>query len=709
ARRLLMAKANKIYVSAADPHAGTSVITLGLVSTLGRMVDRIGFFKPVGEGPGDADVAVMKSAFRLRPDPGEMCPLSITEARELMARGEEGPMLDRICAAYDAVRGTSDLVVMEGISHQRSLHLFDLDINATIAARLGAPVVLVAGASAFGSPVTPEELATSVLAAWSEFQEKGCELIGVVVNRVLGDAFAAARDRYLETLEKERITVFGALPNLSYLGLPRLAQIVKVLDAEVLSGREFLANIAAKTYVAAMQPRNFLKWLQGDNILVIAPGDRDDIMVTVALAQMSPQHRRITGLILTGNLRPDPAILELIEAQSGLQFPILAVQTDTFTTAAAVREMDVRIGPGDDDKIYAVASAVQRYVDQSKLWDTLALSGSRPANAGSFLESIITRAQELHKTIVFPEGEEPRTIRAVARLAQGRVVQPILLGNPRKIKAYAEAEGVALEGVRLLDPRTSDRREAYAEKVFAIRRHRRGGMTREYALQWVDESPIHYGTVMVQCGEADGLVAGAIHATGDTMRPAFQIIGVRPEVGVASSAFFMVFKDRVLVYGDCAIIPNPNAQELAGIAIAAARTAQAFGIEPRVAMLSYSTGTSGTGDDVDKVTEATRLVRERDPGLAVDGPMQYDAAIDPEVGQRKQPDSPVAGRATVFIFPDLDAGNIVYKAVQRMSGAQAVGPVLQGLNKPVNDLSRGCSIDDIYYVGAITAIQAGGL
>ncbi len=706
-----MAKVNKLYICGADPHAGTSVVTLGVVSALSRMVDRIGFFKPVGEGAGDADVAVVKSAFRLTPDPEQMCPVSIAEARELMAHGDESIMLDHICAAYDALRGASDLVVMEGISHQRSLHLFDLDINATIAARLGAPVVLVVGASAFRKPVAPEELATSVVAAWSSFQEKGCDLIGVVVNRILGDAFAVSRDRYVEALSKEKITVFGALPNLDYLGMPRLAQIVKALDADVLSGREALDNIAGKTLIAAMQPRNFLKWLrlQSNITLVIAPGDRDDLMLAIALTQMSPQHSRVAGLILTGGFRPDPEILELLEAQSGLRFPILAVQADTFTTACALREVDVRIEPGDDDKIYAVAAAVQRYVDLSKLWATLELSGSRPAKAGSFLEAIISKAQALNKTIVFPEGEEPRTIRAVSRLALGKVVRPVLLGNPGKIQAYADGEGIPLEGVRILDPLTSDRREPYAEMVCEIRKHRRGGMTREYAQQWVDESPIQYGTVMVQCGDADGLVAGAIHATGDTMRPAFQIIGVRPEVGVASSVFFMVFKDRVLVYGDCAIIPNPNAQELAGIAIAAARTARAFGIEPRVALLSYSTGTSGAGGDVDKVTEATRLVRERDPILAVDGPMQYDAAIDPEVGKRKQPDSPVAGQATVFIFPDLDAGNIAYKAVQRMSGALAVGPVLQGLNKPVNDLSRGCSIDDIYYVGAITAIQAGGM
>jgi len=703
-----MAKADKLYISAADPNAGSSVVALGLLAALSQMVERTGFFKPVGEGAGDADVVLMKSAYGLQPDPGQMCPLTIAEARELMARGEEETILNRICTAYDVIRGTSDLVILEGISHQRSLSIFDLDINASIAARLGASVVLVAGASVDGRPLAPSELTTSVISAWSSFQEKGCDLIGVVVNRVMGDSFDSARDSYVEELDKEGIAVFGVLPNLDYLGMPYLAQIVEALEAEVLSGWEWLGNIGVKTLVAAMEPRNFLNWLQHDNTLVISPGDRDDIMLTVALAQISPQHRRIAGLILTGGLRPDQAILELVKAQTDSEFPILSVKTDTYSTVAAIRGLDVRIGPGDVSKIYAAVGTVERYVDQSKLWDTLEVSASRPAKAGSFLETIISKAKELNKTIVFPEGEEPRTVRAAARLAQGKVLKPILLGNLESIEANARAKDVSLAGVQIIDPLASDQRERYAETVHEIRKHKRGGMTRETALQWLDESPIQYGTAMVQCGDADGLVAGAIHSTGDTIRPALQIIGVHPEVRVASSVFFMVFKDRVLVYGDCAIIPNPNMQELAAIAIAAGRTARAFGIDPRVAMLSYSTGTSGAGGDVEKVTEAVQIVRERDPLLTVDGPMQYDAAIDPEVGKSKRPDSPVAGQATVFIFPDLDAGNIAYKAVQRMSGALAIGPVMQGMNKPVNDLSRGCSVDDIYYVGAITAVQAGG-
>ena len=703
-----MAKTNKVYVSASDPNAGSSVIVLSLLGALSKRVGRIGFFKPVSRGKENTDATLMKAVYGLEPSTSQMCPLSIAESRQLMARDEEGKMLDRICAAYDVIRGTSDLVVLEGINYQRSISAFDMDINAAVAARLGAPVVLVAGASSPKGPVSPEELTTSVISAWSSFQEKGCDLVGVVVNRVSRDSSTADGEEYVKALEKENITVLGAVPDLAYLAMPRLAQIVEGLSAEVLSGGAFLENIVTKTLVAAMEPRNFVKWLRYDHTLVVCPGDREDTVLALALTQKSRQHRRISGLVLTGGLRPDQAILDLVGANGDSEFPILSVEKDTYDTVSAIRGLSVRIGPDDKDKIYTACSAVEHYVDQSKLWEKLEFSKSQPANAGSFLERIVSKAKERNKTIVFPEGEESRTIRAVSRLAQGKVLQPVLLGNPDKINACAKSEGVSLEGVGIEDPFASDQRERYGELVHELRKHKRGGMTMETALQWVDSSPINYGVAMVHCGAADGLVAGAIHSTGDTIRPAFQIIGVRPDVGIASSVFLMVFKNRVLAYGDCAIIPNPNAQELASIAIAGAHTARTFGIDPRVAMLSYSTGNSGSGSDVDKVAEATRIVKEREPFLFIDGPMQYDTAIDPEVAKSKQPDSPVAGRATVFIFPTLDAGNIAYKAVQRMSGALAVGPIMQGMKKPVNDLSRGCSVDDIYYVGAITAVQANG-
>ena len=701
-----MAEAHTLYVYAANAAAGGSVITLGLLHALRQRGRRVGFLNPVRVRGEYRDAALMRAACDLEATPEQMSPLTLVEARDMMARGRERAMLNRISSAYDQLRGTGDLIVLQGINYERSVGVLDMDINAAVAARLDASVVLVAGASLEGRSLPANEIVASVRAAWSSLQARGCDPIGVIVNRVVGDSFDAARDEYVAALRHEGLTVLGVLPELDYLGMPRLTEVVQSLGAEVLSGSEFLGNIVVKTLVAAMEPRNFLRWLTSDGTLIVVPGDRDDVVTTVALTQRSATHRRISGLVLTGGLQPVAAILELVTDRAHAEFPILSAEADTYQAVDAIRSMKVRIAPHDDDKIHAATPAFARYVDVERFCGTLRFAEPHSARGGSFLENIVRRAKQHNRVIVFPEGQEPRTVRAVARLARDGVVRPVLLGGADAIAAAARDASVSLDGVQTIDPAASAQRERYADVFYEIRRHKRGGMTRETALQWVDKSPIHYGTVMVQCGEADGMVAGAVHSTGDTIRPALQVIGVRPDVGVASSVFFMVFKDRVLVYGDCAIVPSPNAQELASIAIAAARTARTFGVDPRVALLSYSTGGSGSGNDVDKVSEATQIVREREPLLAVDGPMQYDAAIDPQVGRSKQPDSPVAGRATVFVFPDLDAGNIAYKAVQRMSGALAVGPIMQGMNRPVNDLSRGCSVDDIYYVAAITALQA---
>jgi len=698
-----MADSRKIYVAGVTPGAGSSVVALGLLGSVERRVSKVGFFKPVGEGASDPEVALMKSAYHLAPEPNELCPFSVAEARRLVGRGKEQELLDRIAASFDVVRGTSDFVVLLGINQQVSVNAFDMDINASVAARLGAPVLLVAGASAGAGEVPPQDLASAVLAGRASFEEEGCEILGAVVNRVPEET--AAR-KYAEVLEAEGIRVFGVIPQIDFITMPRLKHVAEALGAEVLSGRDLLSNISTRTLVAGMEPRNFLKWLTCDNTLVIAPGDREDIILTVAMVQLSSRHRRVSGLVLTGGFKPDSEIISLVKESRVPDFPILLAGGDTYSVASSVSNLRVRIDPGDKDKIFTALAAFDKFVDRARLWDSLQVARRGIPSASAFLESIVEKAQGLGKKIVFPEGDEVRTIRACSRLARGKVLVPILLGDPQSIRKKAAELGADLEGVEILDPSVSEKKEEYAQVVYEIRKHRRGGMTLEGARQWIEQSRIHFGTAMVRCGDADGLVSGAVHSTADTIRPAFQIIGVRPGLALASSVFLMVFKDRVLVYGDCAIVPDPDAGELADIAIASAHTARAFGIEPRVAMLSYSTGRSGSGKDVDKVAEATRIVRQREPYLLVDGPIQYDAAIDPTVAKTKQPDSPVAGRATVFIFPDLNSGNIAYKAVQRMSGAKAVGPVIQGLRKPVNDLSRGCTSDEIYYVAALTAVQA---
>jgi phosphate acetyltransferase len=458
-----------------------------------------------------------------------------------------------------------------------------------------------------------------------------------------------------------------------------------------------------------MEPRNFLQRLQKKKTLVITAGDRNDILMTIACAQSCPDYRKVAGVILSGGIDPDPGVLKLIEDMKLPPLPIMKVESDSFKTAVSVQKVDVRLRPKDQEKISTASSRVADAIDAEALWKALNIPLPKRKRSSSelFLEQLIEQARSFGNHIVMPEGSEPRTLKAAKKIEELGMCDLTLLGDVDRIHQVAKSLGVSFNNrVKILDPRESSRLEEYANVAVEARKGKRGGVTKDVALEWLQESTVNFGTVMVKQGHADGLVSGAVHSTADTIRPALQIIRIKQGTEVASSVFFMALKDRVLVYGDCAIVPNPNAHELASIALSSARTARAFGIEPRVALLSYSTGLSGKGEAVDKVTQALEYVRETNPDFAIDGPLQYDAAIDPEVGHLKLPDSPVAGSANVFIFPDLNAGNIAYKAVQRSAGALAVGPVLQGLNKPVNDLSRGCSVDDIVYTVAVTAIQA---
>lgn len=701
--------ANSLFICGTDQEAGSSVITLGLCGCLRTLAADLAFFKPVGGGPDDPDAAILREALKLPHDPADICPVSIAEARELVAAGQEQQLLERISAAYQKVSRGKEFVVLEGINNQKAMSAFDMDINARIAAHLRVPSLLVARASWPEATTDVDQLVASVQGIKNSFEAREIDIVGVVVNRVRDADLDELRRTLGAAFRRIGLNLYGVVPELAYLGFPKLDQIAAELDAEVLLGRDGLNQVASRTIVAAMEPRNFLRHLNTDKTLVITPGDREDVLLAMACAQQTPKRRSVSGVILTGGIRPDPEIIRLITDMGLLNFPVMAVQPDTFRTATRIGALDVRIRPEDDDKICAAISGVSTHVEHEHLWEALEMPRPRRRRSGaeSFLDELIGRARRSGRRIVLPEGDEPRTIRAVGKLLDMEVCPITLLGDPEKILAAGKDAGVRLDGrASIINPQTAANFERYADLVVEIRKGKRGGITPEVARQWLGESTIHYGTVMVQCGDADGLVSGAVHSTADTIRPALQIIGTDPQIGLASSVFFMALKDRVLVYGDCAIVPNPNAEELAAIAMAAARTAQAFGIEPRVAMLSYSTGKSGTGESVDKVTLATQLVKERNPDFPIDGPLQYDAAIDPEVGRLKQPNSPVAGKANVFIFPDLDAGNIAYKAVQRSAAALAVGPVMQGLRKPVNDLSRGCTIDDIVYTVAVTAIQA---
>lgn len=703
--------ARGLFICSIQPDAGASVIALGLVRTLHRALGAVGFYKPVGTGCDDEDLALMRAAAGIADDAHVGGPISTQAARNLLARDRLHELLDRAAAALHEIRERKSFVVVAGINNQRWAVAHDLDIDEAVAARLETPVLLVARGPKTSDDAGADALAAGVQAAQREFEGKGCEVIGAVVNRVSHDDFAAAARRIQAALTRAGLALFGVLPEIPTLAYPKLDAIAAALDGTVIRGNEFLTNLASKIIIGAMEPHNFLRHIDADGTLVIMPGDRSANLLALAAAQKAERRCNISGVILTGGLTPDPEIMSLIDDLAVSGFPIVCVAADTFTTADRIRSLNVRIRPQDDDKIQAAASAFAQHVDHERLWARLEMPRPRRRiTAASFLDELIDRARAAARHIVLPEGEEPRTLRAVARLREMNICRVTLLGDRQRIVAAGRDAGVKFDaGVEALDPRESARRGHFIEEIVRIGQSRKGGMTAEVAANWLDASAIHFGTLMVHCGDADGLVSGAVHSTADTIRPALQVIRTRPEIGLASSVFFMPLRDRVLIYGDCAINPNPNPAELATIAISSAATARAFGIEPFVALLSYSTGASGKGQDVDKVAEAIQILRQRNPDFPVDGPLQYDAAVDAEVARLKQPDSPVAGRATVLVFPDLDAGNIAYKAVQRSAGVVAVGPVMQGLRKPVNDLSRGCTVDDIVYTVAVTAIQAAAI
>jgi phosphate acetyltransferase len=454
--------------------------------------------------------------------------------------------------------------------------------------------------------------------------------------------------------------------------------------------------------VAAMQIGNFLDYIEKGS-LVVTPGDRSDIIVSALASRLSAAYPDIAGILLTGGIRPDRNVARLVEGWTGVPVPVLLGKEATFQTARRLYNMYGKIEPDNQKKIASALGVFEENVDTVEMRSRLNTRKSTKVTPQMFEYSLIEKAKAHRQHIVLPEGSDERILRAADILVRRGVVDLTILGDIPTIQSKISQMGLNLESVQLIDPSKSPDLEEYIETFHELRKSK--GVSRELACDCMMD-PTYFGTMMVYLGKADGMVSGAINTTAHTIRPALQIIKTKPGISIVSSVFFMCLKDRVLVFGDCAVNPNPNPQQLAEIAINSAETARVFGIEPRVAMLSYSTGDSGAGSDVDLVIEATRIARERAPELLIEGPIQYDAAIDPEVAQKKLPDSPVAGRATVFIFPDLNTGNNTYKAVQRAANAVAIGPVLQGLKKPVNDLSRGCLVPDIVNTVAITAIQA---
>jgi phosphate acetyltransferase len=685
--------AHNLYITGMESGSGKSIVALGLMETLAGSAHRVGFFRPVvqdGGGP-DPQIELIRRRYALEPAYEEMFALSAQEAHAMIAAGRHADLEQRVFDAYKELERRFDVVVCEGTDFAGVLPALDFELNATLANQLGCPVLVVLrGESVRG-------IASAVRVARASLARHGCALFGVIVNRVPRALLAEMRAHSVVYDPGEPLYV---LPENDALGQPTVAQVAAELGAEVLVGDHLgLQQQVREVRVAAMTAEHFIDDVV-DGTLVIVPGDRADIVLAGLAVSLFPGLPAIAGMVLTAGYAPSPTITAMLGAAP---FPILEVRERTYPTATAVHAINPTITARDEAKIATAIGVFEAGVDPAELARRVALPRPVAKTPMMFQYELLQRAKASRRHIVLPEGEDERVLRAADILLRRDVVDLTILGEPDDVHARASARGLDIGRAQILAPETSPLRSRFAERYFELRRHK--GMTAELALDSVTDGS-YFGTLMVDAGAADGMVSGAAHTTADTIRPAFEIIRASPGVSVVSSVFFMCLSDRVLVYGDCAVNPHPSAEQLADIAISSARTAGSFGIDVRIAMLSYSTGESGTGEQVQAVRRATSLVREREPGLEVEGPIQYDAAVDSHVAQLKLPDSQVAGRATVFIFPDLDTGNVAYKAVQRSAGALAIGPVLQGLRQPINDLSRGCSTTDIVNTVAITAIQA---
>jgi phosphate acetyltransferase len=675
-----------------EPQSGKSLVALGLMEMLSARVERPGFFRPIvaSDRQLDSQIELVRRRYHLGATYEQMRGLTDEEGQAAIASGVFDQVEKRVVDAYRQLARGCDAVVCEGTDFTGSTPALEFDLNAGLANLLDCPVLVVVRGGSVRDSVKAVRVAREAL------EKKSCALFGVVVNRVppelvaeVGEAIAA----------KNGGAPVYVLPERAELAYPTVEEISSTLGARVLHPGESLQREVRAVRVAAMSVEHFLADL-ADGTLVIVPGDRPDILVASLAATLSAELPAVAGIVLTAGYPLDPTVGRLLETAP---FPMLETPERTYAVANAVSAVRPLLGPDNERKIATALGVFESGVDVSELGERIALERPARITPIMFEYDLLERAKSSRSHVVLPEGDDDRVLRAADILLRRGVVELTLLGEPDEVRTRAAALGLDLAGAEVVDPATSPLRTEYARSYHELRKHK--GVTEELAFDTLADVS-YFGTMMVEAGVVDGMVSGAAHTTGDTIRPAFEIVRARPGVSVVSSVFLMCLADRVLVYGDCAVNPQPDVEQLADIAISSAETAQTFGVEPRVAMLSYSTGASGKGERVEAVRRATELVRERRPELKVEGPIQYDAAVDAAVAELKLPGSEVAGRATVFVFPDLDTGNIAYKAVQRSANAVAVGPVLQGLRKPVNDLSRGCTVTDIVNTVAITAIQA---
>ncbi|MDE5832981.1 MAG: phosphate acetyltransferase [Desulfovibrio sp.] len=695
-------KHSALYITATGPTTGKSAIALGAMQMLSRSMRNVGIFRPIINEPQldsrDPDINLLLQHFKLSQNYQDTYAFTQAEAREIINYGTRNLLIENIIQKYKRVLDNYDFVMCIGTDFLGKDPVFEFELNAEIASNLGAPVLLVTS----GDNQPFEDIADSMKLVYQNMQPYGLDIIATIINRSSLSQTELDELRSLLGTGNEKALVY-AIPNDPALGRATMRDVKKGLNAHTLYGEQHMDALVGDYLVAAMHTDNFLKYIEKDQ-LIITPGDRSDILLASISARVSTTMPDIAGVLLTGGIRPSESMAKLIAGLTGAPLPILLTEAHTYRTITALQEIYGLIEPDDIRKINTVLGLYEHHVNgkeiANKLLEEKLTSRMTPM---MFEFELIERAKSDRMRIVLAEGEDDRILRATDILLRREVAEIILLGDTEIIRKKANNLNIDINKAILINPLTSPKFQEYAQAYYEFRKAK--GITEEQARDTMMDAT-YFGTMMVKLNDADGMVSGAVNTTAHTIRPAFEFIKTKPGFSVVSSVFLMCLKDRVLVFGDCAVNPNPTAQQLAEIAVASAHTASVFGITPRVAMLSYSTGKSGKGADVDVVVEATRIAKEMAPDLALEGPLQYDAAFDPIVAQTKLPGSQVAGKATVFIFPDLNTGNNTYKAVQRAADAIAIGPVLQGLNKPVNDLSRGCLVPDIVNTVAITAIQA---
>ncbi len=689
-----------LYITGTARRSGKSALSLGFMDRLTAASGRTAYFRPIIADVEDRVLQLMLTRYGTDLKHSAHYGLLEREAHRLLADGNKNEVIKNVIDRFRELDQQHMHILCEGTDFSKSLPGADLDFNLELANHLGCQVVVIID----GHQRDEEQLLEDLQSLQETLAEHHSQVFALFINRVDPSLSEAARDRLKASVQND-VAIY-LLKHQPVLDMPTVGDVARTLGARLLVGTPTNLEREVSHYlIAAMELPHFLEHLT-DGSLVITPGDRNDVILGCLLADTSSEYPHIAGILLTGGLHPAAEVMKLVKGLGGRNLPILVVDQDTFATATAVDEVESQLDIDNPRKLAAAQALTEELpVDCFSLAGELFDNKLQITTPLRFEYEIIQRARQQRQHIVLPEGYEERVLRAAEILLLREVADITLLGDPDTIRNKASGLGLRLDKAQLIDPVRSPLRQRYADALYEARKDK--GLTPEAALDMIEDIS-YFGTLMVHCGDADGMVSGAVNTTQHTIRPAFEVIRTAPGHGMISSVFLMSMADRVLVYGDCAVNPDPNAEQLAEIAITSAATAECFGIVPRVAMLSYSTGDSGVGAAVEKVREAVSIAQKKAPWYKVEGPIQYDAAVDASVAKTKLPQSEVAGRATVFIFPDLNTGNNTYKAVQRSAGVVAIGPILQGLNKPVNDLSRGCTVTDIVNTVAITAIQAQG-